>query len=231
MENLNQSITYREVQEEDLKLEKPKIPEPTVCTSSTPNPKPTNYINITTTVTNTNNKNNTKTDTTENITNDEELSDIISLPSITLTNDEYFRWIKNQSLSVAPTSPPFNIKNLMFNNSNAVIRRSDTMTTTHTISSMHHKSKLSNLNNENDDDNDDSDLVKLMEFKKKIESMDSYNFEDSVSEPVSKIENKANLNENNQTKDKVETIKIEKNEIAKDVNETKISNLSPSIKM
>ena len=250
MESLN--YTDLDIHEEDTNDFKTKTPEPIApeptrlkCTSSTPNPNPksTNSIKITTTVTTANNNNNPKTDNTaETLTNDEELSDIISLPSITLTNDEYFRWIKNQSLSIAPTSPPFNIKSLLLNNSNAGVSRSDTMTTTHTLSSMHHKSRLSNLNNDQDNDNEeDSDLVKLMEFKKKIESMDSYNFEDSVSEPISKIEHKINLNENaisennnnnnnieeKEKKDSVELIKKETIEIGKEMNECKISNSSP----
>jgi len=62
----------------------------------------------------------------ENILN--ELSDIISLPSITFSNDEYFKWVKNQSASFMNNTDFQCDQNLSI-----PLSRSDTMTTQNTL--------------------------------------------------------------------------------------------------
>ncbi len=65
----------------------------------------------------------------ENILN--ELSDIISLPSITFSNDEYFKWIKNQSTSLMNNTDFQCDQNLSM-----PLSRSDTFMTQNTSSSQ-----------------------------------------------------------------------------------------------
>ena len=67
---------------------------------------------------------------------DQELSDILSMPSITLTNDEYFKWAMNQSSSFLTASPSTVAIASNYKNTHN-INRTETMTTTHTLSSMH----------------------------------------------------------------------------------------------
>lgn len=55
----------------------------------------------------------------------EELSDIVSMPSITLTSDDLFRWSKNQTISSLPTNQ-LNSKILPKENSTK-LSRSDTL--------------------------------------------------------------------------------------------------------
>lgn len=64
----------------------------------------------------------------ENILN--ELSDIISLPSITFSNDEYFKWVKNQSASFMNNTDFQCDQNLSI-----PLSRSDTITTQNTVCS------------------------------------------------------------------------------------------------
>lgn len=73
----------------------------------------------------------------------DDLSDITSLPSITFTNDEYFKWIKKQNASTSSSSrnssKSTNASKLSGDEYQLQrpISRSDTMTTTHTVSSLH----------------------------------------------------------------------------------------------
>ncbi len=110
---------------------------------------------------------------TENV--DQELSDILSMPSITLTNDEYFKWVKSQSCSfVTSVSPsthaiatnPKNNNNTNFSSNTNLqenptselrngINRSETMTTTHTLSSMHNIKDFKETEDTNDHNHDD----------------------------------------------------------------------------
>ena len=97
---------------------------------------------------------------------DQELSDILSMPSITLTNDEYFKWVKSQSCSfvtsVSPSTHAIALNPKNSNNDSSQpnrtperngINRTETMTTTHTLSSMHNIKDFK----ETDDNNDNVD--------------------------------------------------------------------------
>ena len=101
---------------------------------------------------------------------DQELSDILSMPSITLTNDEYFKWVKSQSCSFVTTvSPSTNAIALNPKNNNDDsnqpnptmdrngINRTETMTTTHTLSSMHNIKDFKENEDENDNNEDESE--------------------------------------------------------------------------
>ena len=90
-----------------------------------------------------NNPKNTDDNNTNNINIKKEhesslLDDIPSLPSITLTNDEYFKWVKNSSSSSSSNNKS---QQLLTNNYDInklrqdLISRSDTMTTVNTLSS------------------------------------------------------------------------------------------------
>ena len=103
---------------------------------------------------------------------EEELSDLISLPSITLTNDEYFRWIKERTTPLTTTAKT----KLNGNPENSIgvsnggggggggggngsgLYRSDTMNTTCTFESL--TTTTTATNKKNDDDETQSFFLK-----------------------------------------------------------------------
>ena len=82
---------------------------------------------------------------------DDDLSDVQSIPSITVTNDDYFKWNQSRNQLNSASSTPAH-----FRPNGTGISRSDTMTTLHTVSSFpaanEQEADDGNVHNQSDDD-------------------------------------------------------------------------------
>ena len=83
---------------------------------------------------------------------DDDLSDVQSIPSITVTNDDYFKWNSRNQFNNSASSTPAHFQR---QNGGNGISRSDTMTTLHTVSSFPATNEDGNGNHGNDQLSDD----------------------------------------------------------------------------
>lgn len=88
----------------------------------------------------------------------DELSDLVSLPSITHTNDDYFKWVKaglNNQIQSSNSTTLINLKQQL--SPNNALSRSDTMTTSYTFGSVGQAVKNNHNNDKNQASTNDSE--------------------------------------------------------------------------